>query len=132
MAITPVFRIKDPVITGGANSLSIYKGSKHAAEAWQFLKWAAQTPAETSFAKFSDIPADKTALSQMDTYIQPKEFVPTLTSALSTFQPSVMVTKDQVTTSLSDIITDMMHGKLTPEQAASKMQQQGNALLSGS
>ena len=132
VAITPVFRIKDPVVTGGANSLSIYKGSKHAAEAWQFLKWAAQTPAETSFAKFSDIPADKTAIAQMDTYIQPKEFVPTLTSALGTFQPSVMVTKDQVTTTLNDILTDMMHGKLTPEQTAAKMQQQGNALLSAS
>lgn len=132
IGVAPLFDINQPVVLGGANSLAIYSGSKHKQEAWEFLKWASQTQPEISFAKFSDIPADKDAISQMSTYIQPAEFVPTLQSALPTFQPSVMTTKQNLGTVLGDVITDMMHGKLTPAQAAAQMQQQGNAVLAGS
>lgn len=132
IGVCPLFTIKQPVVLGGVNSLAIYAGSKHVPEAWQFLQWAASTQPEISFAKFSDIPANKIAISQLNTYIQPASFVPTLLSAFSTFQPLVMTPKLQLGTSLGDIITSMMHGKLTPAQAAAQMEQQGNAILSGS
>ncbi len=132
IGVAPIFTIKQPVITGGVNSLAIYSGSKNKQAAWEFLKWASQTQPEIGFAKFSDIPANTDAISQMNTYIQPSAFVPTLQSALTTFQPSLMTTKTQLNTTLGDIITDMMHGKLTPTQAAAQMEKQGNAVLSGS
>lgn len=131
IGIAPLFNIKQPVVTGGVNSLSIFAGSKNKQAAWEFLKWASQTQPQISFAKFSDIPADKDALSQLNTYIQPASFVPTLQSALPTFQPSLMTTKQNLATTFSDIMADMMHGKITPTKAAAEMQQQGNAILSG-
>jgi ABC-type glycerol-3-phosphate transport system substrate-binding protein len=130
--ITPLFTIKTPLVLGGVNGLSIYRNSKNAAAAWEFLKWATQTPAEISFAKFSDLPAEKNAFAQLSTYIQPANFAQTMLAAVPTFQPSVMTTKDQLASTLGDIITDMMAGKLTPTQAAAKMEQQGNAILSAS
>ncbi|GCE30306.1 sugar ABC transporter substrate-binding protein [Dictyobacter alpinus] len=130
--ITPIFTIKQPVITGGVNSLAIYKNSKNKDAAWEFLKWATQTDPEISFAKFSDIPAEKKAFSQLNTYIQPSKFAPTMESAFQSFQPSLMTTKDQLATTINDIITDMMAGKVTPEQAAAKIEQQGNSILSAS
>jgi hypothetical protein len=68
----------------------------------------------------------------MSTYITPKEFVPSLQAALPTVVPIVITAKQQLTTTLSDSITDLVHGKLTPAQAAAQMQQQGNSILSGS
>lgn len=132
LGVAPLFCINQCVVLGGVNSLSIFSGSQHKDAAWQFLKWASQTQPEVSFAKFSDIPADKNALSQMNTYIQPSTFVPTLQSAIPTFQPLVMTTKDQLGTTLGDIVTDMVHGKITPAQAAAEMEKQGNAILAGS
>jgi multiple sugar transport system substrate-binding protein len=132
IGVTPVFCIKQCVLPSTVNSLAIYSGSKHPAEAWEFLKWATQVQPEISFAKFSDIPANKDALSQLDTYIDPKAFVPALQTALPTVRPSVITAKQQLATTLSDIITDMVHGKITPAQAAARIEQQGNSILSGS
>jgi multiple sugar transport system substrate-binding protein len=132
IATTPLFCIKQCVLPTTVNSLAIYSGSKNQAAAWEFLKWATQVQPEISFAKFSDIPANTEALSQMSTYITPKEFVPSLQAALPTVVPIVITAKQQLTTTLSDSITDLVHGKLTPAQAAAQMQQQGNSILSGS
>ncbi len=130
VATAPLFCIKQCVLPTTVNSLAIYSGSKNQAAAWEFLKWASQVQPEISFAKFSDIPANTGALSQMSTYITPKAFVPTLESALPTVQSSLITPNQQLATSLSDVITDMVHGKLTPTQAAAQMQQQGNSILS--
>ncbi len=130
IGIAPLFTINTPVVEGGVNSLAIYSGSKHINEAWQFIKWAAGVQPEISFAKFSDIPANKTALSQLSTYISPANFAPTLLAAYPTFWPQVMTNNQQISSTFSDIITSMMSNKITPAQAAAQMEQQGNALLS--
>lgn len=130
IAVTPLFSIKQQLVLSGANGLSIYSGSKHKQEAWEFLKWAVQTQNQVEFAKFSDVPSDKGADAQLDNILQPKEFVPTLQTALNTFKPGVMTPNQQLSTALGDIIADMVHGKLTPAQAAAQMEKQGNALLS--
>lgn len=130
--ITPIFTIKQPVITGGVNSLAIYKNSKNQQQAWEFLKWATQTGPEISFAKFSDIPAEKKAFAEMSTYLQPAKFAPTMITAFQSFQPNLMTPKDQLATTIGDILTDMMSGKITPAQAAAKMEQQGNSVLASS
>lgn len=132
IATAPLFCIKQCVLPTTVNSLAIYSGSKNKDAAWQFLKWATQVQPEISFAKFSDIPANTDALSQMPTYITPKEFVPSLQAALPTVQPIVITPKQQLATTLSDIITDMVHSKLTPAQAAAQMEQKGNSVLSSS
>lgn len=133
LSVAPLFSINGKrAATGAANGLSIYAGSKHPNEAWEFLKWAAQTQAELQFATFSDVPAEQGALAKLDTVITPKAFVPTLLSGLSAFKPAVMTTNSQISTVLSDITTDLVHGKITPAQAAAQMEQQGNAALASS
>lgn len=130
IGITPLFTIKTPVVQGSVNSLSIYAGSKHINEAWEFIKWAAGVQPEISFAKFSDIPANKTALSQLSSYIAPANFAPTLLAAYPTFQPQYMTNNQQLSSVISDITTSLMGNKITPAQAAAQLEQQGNALLS--
>ncbi len=129
--IAPLPGAQKAVMVGDANALAIYRGSKHPKEAWEFLKWASEPHGETSFAKFSDIPADKTVQSQLDTIVQPKDYVPTLLVNLKNFTPSTMTDKVEITTTFSEIITDMAHGKLTAAQAAAKMEQSGNTILAG-
>lgn len=132
IAVAPIFSIKQRAVVSTANGLGIYKGSKHPQEAWEFLKWATQTQGQVAFAKFSDVPSDKGALDQLSTIVKPADFVPTLLSDLQYFKPTVMTNKQQLSTAFGDIIADMVHGKLTPAQAAAKMDQQGNQILSGS
>ncbi|HCI79379.1 MAG TPA: hypothetical protein DHW02_06800 [Ktedonobacter sp.] len=130
IGITPLFTIKQPTVLGGVNSLAVYAGSKHIPEAWEFVQWASSTQPEISFAKFSDIPANTAAFSQLNSYIQPSSFAPTLQAAYPTFAPLVMTTHQQLSSAFGDITTSLMNNKITPAQAAAQMEQQGNAILS--
>ena len=130
IGIAPLFTTKTPLVLGGVNSLAVFSGSQHIPEAWEFVQWAATTNPEISFAKFSDIPANTAAFSQLNSYITPASFVPTLQAAYPTFAPLVMTTHQQLATAFGDITTSLMANKLTPAQAAAQMEQQGNAILS--
>jgi multiple sugar transport system substrate-binding protein len=133
ISMAPLFSLNGRrTVFGGANNYSIYRGTKHPNEAWEFLKWATQTQPQLDFAKFSDLPVNNDAFSKLDTALSPKEFIPTLRSNLSAFKPSVMTTNLQISTVFGDIITDMIHGKITPAQAAAQMEQKGNAALASS
>jgi multiple sugar transport system substrate-binding protein len=130
-AVAPIFKKQSFVTIGTVNSLAIYKGSKNQDQAWKFVKWATQTQPEISFAKFSDVPSNKDAFSQLNTYITPASYIPALQTAFPSFQPDLISSKsDQVTAALGDVITDMAGGKLTPTQAAAQMESKGNAILS--
>ena len=129
IAIAPFFTIKKPVMLAGANGLSIYRGTKHAKEAWEFLKFATAQAGQTSFAKFSDVPANKQVLGQLSTIETPTSFVPTVQYNASIFVPLVETPNDQLLTMIDETTKDMIRGKLTPEQAAQTIQQKGNALL---
>jgi multiple sugar transport system substrate-binding protein len=125
----PMFSIKQPVILGSANALTIYKGSKNQQAAWEFIKWAASDHAESTFAKFSDVPTNKTTLSNLASYVTPGIFVPTMLKDLSYYQPATESANAQLATTMNQILTDMANGKITPAQAAAQMDQQGNQVL---
>jgi len=130
---TLLFSINGNQVTlGNANSFGIYKGSKNAASAWEFIKWATQTEPDKTYAKISDVPSDKTAFDQMNSYITPAEYVPTLLAGAKPFMPAVMTPHQQYGTDLVNIITDLANGKITPEKAAQQIEQKGNADLSAS
>lgn len=124
-----------PVVGGklafysGANGYAISAESKHPKQAWEFLKWMLQTPNQVEFAKFSDVPVDTKALSQLSDYITPKEFAPTLAASIPGFRPGLLTVKEELGKNVGLIIDDMGRGKLTPEQAAAEIEKQGNALL---
>jgi multiple sugar transport system substrate-binding protein len=124
-----------PVVGGklafysGANGYAISAESKHQKQAWEFLQWMLQTPNQVEFAKFSDVPVDKQALTQLSTYITPKDFAPTLSASIPGFRPGLLTVKEELGKNVGLIIDDLGRGKLTPEQAAAKIEEQGNALL---
>lgn len=125
---TLLFNINGTQVTqGNANSFGIYKGSKYAEQAWKFIKWATSTEPDKTFARISDVPSDTTALNEMSSYITPAEYVPTLVAASKPFIPLVMTPRQQYSTDLVNIITDLANGKLTPTQAAQQIEQKGNA-----
>ncbi len=126
----PMFSIKKPVILGSANALAIYKGSKNQQAAWQFIKWAASDQSESQYVKFADIPTNQTTLSHLNQYITPAAFVPTMLKDLAYYEPSTVSGDAQLATTMNQILTDLYGGKITPEQAAVQMEQQGNAILS--
>ncbi|HEY7416325.1 MAG TPA: sugar ABC transporter substrate-binding protein, partial [Ktedonobacteraceae bacterium] len=70
LGVMPIFSVNGKQVTcGNANSFGIFANSKHPNEAWEFIKWATST-GNAQFGKISDIPADQTAFSTMDSYIQ--------------------------------------------------------------
>ncbi len=113
----------------GANGYAISASSKHPKEAWEFLKWMLQTPNQVEFAKFSDVPVDKSALKQLGDFITPKEFAPTLLASVSGFRPGLLTVKEELGKDVGLIIDDLGRGKLTPQQAAAEIEKKGNALL---
>jgi multiple sugar transport system substrate-binding protein len=130
VGVAPLFSINGKQVTmGNANSFAIFSNSKNAEAAWEFIKWATSTTGDTQFAKISDVPADKTAFSQMQSFITPAEYVATLTSAEKGFMPIVMTPQQQFSTDATDITTDLANGKSTPAQAAALFETKGNADL---
>ena len=106
------------VTIGNVNSFGVFKGSKYPEQAWEFVKWAAQTGPDETYAKLSDVPSDSTAFTQMSTYITPSVYVPTLLAAGKVFQTDVMTPHPQYSTDVTSITTDLANGKLTPAQAS--------------
>ena len=49
---------------------------------------------------------------------------------LAYYEPSTVSGDAQLATTMNQILTDLYGGKITPEQAAVQMEQQGNAILS--
>jgi multiple sugar transport system substrate-binding protein len=130
IGITPLFAVNGKQVTSGnANSYGIYANSKHANEAWTFIKWATSA-GQVGFGKTSDIPADNTAANTLATYVQPAIFAQTLIAAKKNFVPEVMTPNAQYGTDITNILPDLALGKITPAQAAQQIQAKGQADLS--
>ena len=130
VGVAPLFSINGKQVTlGNANSFGIFADSKNPDAAWEFIKWATSTAGDKVYAQLSDVPTDTAAFNQMSSYITPAQYVPTLTSAEKGFLPIVMTPKQQFSTDITDILTDLANSKITPTQAAQEMQQKGNADL---
>lgn len=129
VGIAPYPVTTQPALRASANGYGISKFTKYPKEAWEFLKWTLEAENQLNFAKFSDIPAEKKALSQLETVIKPKEFAPTLVAQLPAFKPFYMSAKADLQNSLEGIVYNMARGLLTPEQAAAELEKTGNAIL---
>ncbi len=130
IGVTPLFAINGKQVTaGGANGFGVFANSKHPAEAWEFIKWAA-TDGNKAFGQISDIPANKTYASEMASYVKPTSFAQTLVAAEKGLVPTVMTPNAQYTTDLGNILTDLANAKITPAQAAQQIQTKGQADIS--
>ena len=113
------------------NSLSIFSGSQHKAEAWEFLKWAAQAQQQEQYASFADTPVNKVAFANSSASVQPASFYPTLQVEATNIRPYLLSSSTQLTTDITNTLQDLTRGKISPSQAASQLQQQGTSDLSG-
>lgn len=129
VGVAPFPVSKEAAIRTTANGLGIFKSTKYPKEAWEFLKWALETPNQLNFAKFSDVPVNKKALEQMDSVVKPRDFVPTLLTQLTALKPYLMSTRVDLESTMDSIVKNMERGVLTPAQAAAEMEQRGNAIL---
>jgi multiple sugar transport system substrate-binding protein len=128
IGVTPFFSVNGKQVTcSNVNSFGIYAGSKHQEEVWTFIKWATST-GNKEFGKISDIPADQTAFNALPSYLKPTSFAQSLIAARKGFEISVMTPSQQyISTDLTNILTDLANGKLTPTAAAQQIEQKGNA-----
>lgn len=130
LGLTPLFAVNGKQATmSNVNSFGIFTGSKHTAEAWEFIKFATSTAGNKVYAQLSDVPADTTAFNEMSSYITPSQYVQTLTSGEKGVFPIVMTPHLQYGTDLTNILTDLANAKITPTQAAQQIEQKGNADL---
>jgi multiple sugar transport system substrate-binding protein len=130
VGVTPLFAIHGKQVTsGGANGFGIFADSKHPAEAWEFIKWAA-TDGNKAFGQISDIPANMTYFNQMASYVKPTSFAQTLVAAEKGLVPTVMTPNAQYMTDMNNILTDLANAKITPAQAAQQIQSKGQADIS--
>jgi multiple sugar transport system substrate-binding protein len=124
-------------MVSGANSLSIFKGSKHQKEAWEFIKWAASADGDQGFSVVSDPPSNKSVLDQYEKVITDtvgekdgKGYYQAFVVSLKSQVASPMSTKStDLNTAFSNIMEDMIGSKITPEQAAAQMEKDGNDIL---
>ncbi|MCC6613144.1 MAG: sugar ABC transporter substrate-binding protein [Anaerolineae bacterium] len=117
------------LLYSGANGFAIPNTSAHVAEAWEFLKWMTTKEAQLAYAKWSDIPANTEAFSEVFTTLEPQALVGATEAQLAGFRPNLLTDNTDLDTTLKQIMRDMTEGRLTPEEAAAQMEAQGNALL---
>ncbi len=130
IGVAPLPKVGNELLLySGANGYAISAESEHPKESWEFLKWMLKTENQVEFAKFSDVPVDVDALERLPEFITPTEFAPTLLASVPAFRPGLLTVQEELGKDVGLIIDDLGRGKLTPEQAAAKIEQKGNALL---
>lgn len=117
------------ILHSGANGYTINKESEHVNEAWTFIQWMLTKEAQLKYAQWSDIPASTEARTEVFKTLEPQELVPAVQAQLQGFRPNLLTANTELETLLKQILRDMTEGKLTPEEAAAAMEEQGNAKL---
>lgn len=117
------------LLYSGANGFAIPNTSAHVVEAWEFLKWMTTKEAQLAYAKWSDIPANTEALAEVFTMLEPQSLVGATEAQLAGFRPNLLTENTDLEVTIEQILRDMTEGRLTPEEAAAQMEEQGNALL---
>jgi multiple sugar transport system substrate-binding protein len=125
----PVTSSGQHIAHSSANSLGIYAQTKHSAEAWEFVKWASQTPQQIEYSKFSDVPVEKSAFDNFKSVITPAEYYPTLQVEISNIKPDMVTASTDLQTNAEKILLDLANGKITPTQAATQLESTGNIAL---
>jgi ABC-type glycerol-3-phosphate transport system substrate-binding protein len=118
------------ILHSGANGYGINARSQHPNEAWTFIKWMLTKDAQLRYAQWSDIPATHAAFDEVFKTLQPAALLPSVKAQLDGFRPVLLTDKPDLEKLIKETLRDMSEGKLTPEEAAEKMETEGNAILS--
>ncbi|MBN1698759.1 MAG: extracellular solute-binding protein [Spirochaetales bacterium] len=115
---------------GYINSLAIYRDSKNTDAAWTFIEWMTSAEGQIEFTKTGDLPANKNALEKAKTGgDRPPEVMAAFFSDLPYVITGPMLPSDEMATMLDDLITQFLQGRITAEEAAAMIEEEGNALI---
>lgn len=127
----PSFAGKKRSTFGYINLLAISKDTKKAAAAWKFIKWVCSAQGQLEFTKTGDLPANSKALASA--MKNPVQYSPEIMDAYYSELPYVitgpMLPSEEFNTVTNNIIHDMVEGRITPAEAAKKLETEGNAVI---
>lgn len=127
----PAFAGKNRATFGYVNFLAISKQSKNIAAAWKFIKWLASPEGQLEFAKTGDLPSNSRVLEEAKK--NPVHYSSEIMDAFYNELPYVITGPMLPTTEFNEvtniIIDDLIQGRITPEEAAKKLEREGNALI---
>jgi multiple sugar transport system substrate-binding protein len=130
-ATAPLPMGKERANRGYINSLAIYRDSKKADAAWTFIEWMTSVKGQLEFTKTGDLPANKNAMeeSKNNNTSRPIEVMEAFYSELPFIITGPMVPTEELDTLLDDITTQLFQGRMTPEDAALIIEEEGNELI---
>jgi multiple sugar transport system substrate-binding protein len=117
------------LLYSGANGFATSGTSQHVPEAWEFIEWMTTKQAQLAYAKWSDIPANTEAFGEVFTTLEPQSLVVATEAQIAGFRPNLLTDNTDLEITVEQILRDMTEGRLTPEEAAVQIEEQGNALL---
>jgi multiple sugar transport system substrate-binding protein len=127
----PSFAGKKRATFGYVNLLAISKNSKNAQAAWKFIKWISSVQGQLEFTKTGDLPANAKALESARK--NPVQYSSEIMDAYYSELPYVitgpMLPSEEFNTVTTNIIHDMVEGRITPAEAAKKLETEGNAVI---
>jgi multiple sugar transport system substrate-binding protein len=127
----PSFGGKKRSTFGYINLLAISKDSKKAQAAWTFINWICSAKGQLEFTKTGDLPANSKALTTA--MKNPVQFSSEIMDAYYSELPYVitgpMLPSEEFNTVTNNIIHDMVEGRITPAEAAKKLESEGNAVI---
>jgi multiple sugar transport system substrate-binding protein len=128
---TPSFAGKKRANFGYVNFLAISKGSKKAAAAWKFIKWVGSVQGQLEFTKTGDLPANAKAMETAKK--NPAQYSADIMDAYYNELPYVitgpMLPSEEFNTVTTNIINDLLQGRITAAECAKKLESEGNAVI---
>jgi multiple sugar transport system substrate-binding protein len=115
---------------GYINSLAIYRGSKKAQAAWDFITWMTGVEGQLEFTKTGDLPANTMALERAQKESKNSEIMKAFYGELPYVITGPMLPTSEFTGLLETAMTELFQLKATPEQTAARIEQEGNAIIS--
>ncbi len=133
----PVFKGKEKLraTRGYINGLAIYRKSKVAKEAWEFVKWMVSKEGQLEFTKTGDLPANTAALAEAQANAG-KIYTSTSAENYRAYfsdLPYVIsgptLPSGEWTALFTAVLGDMRKGIITPADAAKRLESEGNEVL---
>ena len=116
---------------GYVNSIAIAKNSANVNAAWDFIRWVCGPEGQLEFTKTGDLPANKLAVekAKAGNTQYPPEIMAAFFSDLESVITGPMLPSGEFGSLLDDVLTQLFQLKITPEEAAARLEKDGNEII---
>jgi multiple sugar transport system substrate-binding protein len=130
-ATAPIPKGKVRCNLGYVNSLAIAKNSKNVTAAWDFIRWVCSEEGQLEFTKTGDLPANKKAFdkAKAGNTQWPANIMDAYFSELPYTITSPMLPSGELDSLFDDVMTQCFQLKITPAQAAARLEKEGNEIV---